>query len=98
MLTIQEQEKMKKILEVLNEEQSLKRKRRISERSRDEQGKFLPESPTRVESKSYSDRLIKVVKAKGSYNTYLIKERLLTDSEKDILAAIGVIILFAIIF
>jgi hypothetical protein len=53
----------------------------VSNRSRDEKGRFLPERK-REESRSPSGREIKLVKVKGSYNSYRVKTRWLSKEEK----------------
>ncbi|HWK24887.1 MAG TPA: hypothetical protein VNS08_17880 [Ureibacillus sp.] len=99
MMSMNERQRLIKILELLNEEEEIeKRKIDVSNRLRDQQGRFLPsqsESKTKEESPS---RSIKLVKVKGSYGTYMVKEQWLSEEEKGRLMALGVIILLAIIF
>jgi hypothetical protein len=55
-----------------------KKKIDVSNRNRDELGRFTKME----ESKLLSDRPIKLVKLKGSYKTYIVKERWFTEDER----------------
>src|SRR5216117_77875 len=97
MISMNERQRLIKILELLNEEETVQKKVVVSNRLRDEQGRFRP---NQLESKTKEElplRSIKVVKVKGTYGTYLIKERWLNNEEKGRLMALGAIILLAII-
>ncbi|MEK4028323.1 hypothetical protein MKZ02_07085 [Pseudobacillus sp. FSL P4-0506] len=73
-------------------------KRRLP-RSRDEKGGFLPEEEQLPEESSLNSvRKIKVVKRKGSYGTYLVYTKFLSDGEKDILIVLGILTLLAVLF
>lgn len=50
------------------------------------------------ESKYGSGRKIKLVKVKGSYGTYLVETKFLTEGEKDLLLMAGFLIVMAILF
>ncbi|WP_175585208.1 hypothetical protein [Alkalihalophilus pseudofirmus] len=55
-----------------------KKKIDVSHRNRDELGRFAKKE----ESKLLSDRPIKLIKVKGSYKTYIVKERWFTEDER----------------
>lgn len=106
MLTIQEQEKMRRLMQLLDPEEaqsSSKRKTRtqvdVSERKRDERGRFSTDSVMEGSPSELDEvRPIKLVRVKGSYNSYLVTRQFLSNTEKDIMAAVCVLIVLALIF
>ena len=80
MLTLEEQQKLKAIMEVLggNNPPQMQQEETI-DRLRDEQGRFKKATE---ESESRSVRKIRLVKVRGSYGTYLVVTRF---SMRDIL-------------
>jgi hypothetical protein len=70
-----------------------KKKIDVSHRSRDELGRFAKME----DLKSPSSRAIRLVKVKGSYKTYEVKERWFTDEERDIIYAIITLTLLILI-
>jgi hypothetical protein len=50
------------------------------------------------ESKYASVRDIKLVKVKGTYGTYLIKTKIFSEEEMDLLLIAGILFLLALIF
>ncbi|MEH7237297.1 hypothetical protein [Bacillus sp. JJ1562] len=84
--------------------QILSRSQSSKERQRDERGRFLPkesyiaEIPEESRLDSTKERLIKVVKVKGSYRSYDVKTRYLDDVEKEIVAIAAILGVLAIIF
>lgn len=114
MLTINERAKLKEILKYISDEKPARKKsnRKISNidvtnRSRDEKGRFLPnhesnpklliKEESQLES-GKSDKAIKLVKVKGTYGTYLIKERWFTDEERAILYTLAAITILVVLF
>ena len=113
MLTMNERVKLKRILKYINQEKLVRQtfNRRISNidvtnRLRDEKGRFLlnhesnPRLLIREESpleSDESDKLIKLVKVKGSYGTYKIKGRWFTNEEKAVLYAFVAITILIIL-
>jgi hypothetical protein len=74
MLSLQEQEKLKRIMELLiDQPQEVKSNIHVSNRLRDQEGRFLP-NQSKSPEKDWSLRSIRVIKVKGSYGTYLIKD------------------------
>lgn len=112
MLTINERAKLKEILKFISDEKPAPKtsNRKISNidvinRLRDEKGRFLPNHNQRSfikeESQLESDRLdkpIKLVKVKGSYGTYVIKERWFTEEERSILCMFAAITILVVLF
>ncbi|UAT29486.1 hypothetical protein K7T73_12840 [Bacillus badius] len=99
MLTVEERRQLKSLLELLDQEEQKTNKRDVSNRSRSQDGRFLPESKMPVEDlPSSSARKIKLVKVKGSFGTYLVQTKWLTEAEKDILIVCGLLGLLALIF
>jgi hypothetical protein len=99
MLTVEEQQKLKKILELLNEKEVRNSSIDVSGRLRDEKGRFRPSSDRQVEESKYeTGREIKLIKVKGSYGTYLVKTKWLSDGEMDLLLIAGILFLLALIF
>ena len=98
-MSMNERQRLIKILELLNEEEEIEqRKIDVSDRLRDQQGRFLPSQSESKTKEELHSRSIKLVKVKGSYGTYVVKEHWLNEEEKGRLMALGVIILLAIIF
>lgn len=82
MLSIEER---RQLLLLLEEEPSLKSVGPdVSNRERDEKGRFLPDQRERkpVESRYESVREIKLIKVKGTYGTYKVKAKWLKTEEK----------------
>ncbi|MGM7723752.1 hypothetical protein [Metabacillus sp. Hm71] len=103
MLSIEERDQLKMLLEKIQGQQDPAKKINldVSDRQRDSQGRFLPkesQSEIKEESRSRSDRMIKVVKVKGSYNSYLVKDVWLTDAEKDLLLGAAIVVFLAVMF
>jgi hypothetical protein len=100
MLTMEEQQKLKKLLELLYDEKGERNSSiDVSGRLRDEKGRFRPSSDRQVEESKYeSGREIKLVKVKGSYGTYLVKTKWLSDGEMNLLLIAGILFLLALIF
>jgi hypothetical protein len=108
-----ERAKLKGILKYISHEKFVRQtfNRRIANidvtnRLRDEKGKFLPNHESnprlliREESPLESDesnKPIKLVKVKGSYGTYKIKERWFTDEERAVLYAFAAITILVIL-
>ncbi|WP_342047979.1 hypothetical protein [Bacillus sp. OTU530] len=113
MLTINEWVKLKGILKYISDEKSVRQKlkRRIfnidvTNRLRDEKGRFLPNRESNLRSlikeespleSDESDKPIKLVKVKGSYGTYKIKERWFTNEEKVVLYVFAAITILVIL-
>lgn len=67
-------------------------------RARDEKGRFLLQEFSKVEELQLkSDRPMKLVKKKGSYGSYRIKERWLTDNERALIYTVSAIILISML-
>lgn len=99
MMTQQEKQKFQLLMELLDMEMETYRKIDVSERSRDQYGRFQEESkPKTVESKLESDRKFKVVKVKGTYGTYLIKDRIFDANDVDILWIGGLLLVLTLVF
>jgi hypothetical protein len=103
MLSVHEQDQLKKLLQIIETEETERKNIQsdVSRRLRDEKGRFLPNElrlQTKEELPSKSDRLVKIEKLKGSYNSYLIKDRWFTDGEIDALIVLGIIGVLAVIF
>ncbi|KIL71974.1 hypothetical protein [Bacillus badius] len=99
MLTIEERRQLKNLLELLNEEEETVNNRDVSNRSRDEKGRFLPkEELVLEESPSHSARKIKLVKMKGTYGSYFVHTKRFTDGEKDFLLVFGFLVILSFIF
>ncbi|MDX8367870.1 hypothetical protein [Cytobacillus sp. IB215665] len=93
MLTSEEKAVLTKLL---NEQP--KRKRRSSERTRDELGRFLPEQEhSEAKEEELKSRSFKVRKVKGT-NSYEVVDSFFSKEEKDAIKAIGILILMAWIF
>jgi hypothetical protein len=74
-------EERRQLMKILLEEDTSTTNIDVSNRSRDEKGRFLPE-PKKAVSRSQSVRPIKLKKIKGSYNSYLVKTRWLSTKDK----------------
>lgn len=98
MISAEERKRLIKILEILNEEEIVQKKIDVSDRLRDEQGRFLPNQSESEIKEELPLRSIKLVKVKGTYGTFKVKEKWLGDEEKGRLIALGVIIILAIVF
>ncbi len=92
MLSIQEQDQLKELLE--------QKKRQSGQRLRDEKGRFITTQShsNQTEVPSHGHRSVKVVKVKGSYNSYLIKDVWFSETDKEIMIVLGIFGLLAIIF
>lgn len=100
MITLEDKSKLKLMINGKTLKQQ-KTQLRWEERERDEKGRFKAnESSLVIEEVSQlkSDRDIKIVKVKGSYNSYLIKTVWLTESDADFLIVIGTFIILAVFF
>lgn len=99
MLTAKEKQKLKQILELLDEKEVKTIKIDVSGRLRDEKGRFRSKSERQEEASKYaSSRKIKLVKVKGSYGTYLVQTKLFSDGELDLLLISGFLIVMALLF
>jgi hypothetical protein len=83
MLTLQEKQIIRALAQALQEEQRVNLA--FHERLRDENGRFLPkdqleELPSELDEE-YEERNFKLVKIKGSYGSYEVKEDYLKASE-----------------
>jgi hypothetical protein len=96
MMTIEERRQLQRLMELMKEEQEKTSNIDVSNRQRDNKGRFAKEKVG--ESPSESVREIKLVKIKGSYGSFFVQTQWLSDRDKDILAAVGVIVLMAILF
>jgi len=56
------------------------------------------ESPMPEELTSHYERRIKVIKVKGSYGKYEVRDVWFDDADKDIFIAFGIVALLAVIF
>jgi hypothetical protein len=63
---------------------------------RDKKGKFV--SKKRNVTEEYKPRSIKTVKVKGTYGTFIVKERIIPDDIRNILFVAALICLLAFIF
>jgi hypothetical protein len=102
MLTYEEKEKLRELLNQLQENPNTRSKEiDVNTRSRDEKGRFLPNessSETREVYLSKSDKPKKIIKITGSYNSYVIKDKWFSDGEIDALIVFAIIGVLAIIF
>jgi hypothetical protein len=102
MLTPHETEKLRMILEILKEDSMYSRKQvDVSHRSRDEKGRFLPNDFNKQGelllelSDDDFPREIKIVKIKGTYGTYIVKEKM---KFSDIMVIGGIVISLVIVY
>ena len=98
MISMNERQRLIKILELLNEEETVQKKIDVSNRLRDEQGRFRPNQSESKTKEELPLRSIKVVKVKGTYGTYLIKEPWLTEEAIGAILTVGIIALLVMIF
>lgn len=102
MLTIKEKHKIKKLIEIMEQRETeiIRLKEDKVERLRDELGRFRShnELQTGAYQLDFKHREIKLVKEKGTYGTFLVKRRRLSDADKEILIIFAVIVIIAIIF
>jgi hypothetical protein len=96
MMTPHEVEKLRMILEILKEDSVYHRPHiDVSHRSRDEKGRFLPNDFNKQEELLLElndddfPREIKIVKIKGTYGTYEVKEK---TKISDVLMAGGILL------
>lgn len=80
---ITERKKLRIIAQLLKQKSEVQWKKDVSSRSRDQKGRFHKESRCQEKSKYESVRIIKLKKVKGSYGTYVIKTKILTESGLD---------------
>ena len=97
MISAEERTRLIKILERLNEEEIVQKKIDVSDRLRDEQGRFLPNQSESEIKEELPLRSIKLVKVKGTYGTFKVKEKWLSDEEKGRVMALGTIVILAIV-
>lgn len=95
MLSLEEQEKLRKPLSMISEE--VPKGSEVSNWLRDQQGKFLLNESKSEIREELPSRSIKVVKVKGTYGTYLIKERVFEMAAFHMLITIGTIAFITII-
>lgn len=98
MIVMTETEKLRIISELLNQESELSKLKDVSMRTRDQKGRFRKESRRQVASKYGSVREIKLVKVKGSYGTFLVKTRLLSEEDRVFLWSTCVVAIMAYVF
>jgi hypothetical protein len=98
MVIMTEREKLRMIAELLNQEQISPVSRDVSTRSRDQKGRFQKESRRQEKSKYESARIIKLKKVRGSYGTYIVKTKILTEGEFDLIIIFGLMIILSVIF
>ncbi|MBT2680075.1 hypothetical protein J7E38_13755 [Bacillus sp. ISL-35] len=98
MIMMTEREKLRIIAELLNQYPEAPLKKDVSSRSRDQIGRFQKESRRQEKSKYESVRIIKLKKVKGSYGTYIVKTKILTEGEVDIIIIFGLLIVLSVIF
>ncbi|AGK52058.1 hypothetical protein B1NLA3E_01370 [Bacillus sp. 1NLA3E] len=97
MLTQQNQRKVKLIMELLKVDEEVKNNQiDVSNRSRDKKGRYQSEQKEE-ESKYESAREIILVKVKGSYGTYLVKDRLIDEHVIGAFVLLGIIAVASII-
>lgn len=96
MLSMGEIQKFQKVLEILSEEnqKDIQTGPDVTNRLRDEKGRFLPNELQSETKEEYHLRSIRLVKVKGTYGTYLVKD---WESVERALGAIGLIGLVAVI-
>jgi hypothetical protein len=106
MMTLHEVEKLRMILEILKEDPNYCNRPQIdvSHRARDERGRFLPNDFNKQgelflelsdNDEGETLRKIKLVKIKGTYGTYLVKEKIKIS---DILMTFGIVISLVIAY
>jgi hypothetical protein len=102
MMTPHEVEKLRMILEILKEDSMYHRPQiDVSHRSRDEKGRFLPNDFNKQGelllelSDDDFPREIKIVKIKGTYGTYEVKEKMTIS---DVLMAGGILLSVVIVY
>lgn len=96
MLSIEEIDQLRSLLEKQNRSQQ-------TERLRDEKGRFTAENPSELQTPEelasrYKERCIKVVRVKGSYGKYIVKDIWLCETDKEILIVIVLFAVLAVIF
>ncbi|MGM0867594.1 MAG: hypothetical protein ACQEWF_23370 [Bacillota bacterium] len=96
MLTIEERHQLKQLMALVSKEEEVTSNIDVTNRTRDEKGRFLPEQ--RAGSRLESVRPIKLVKVKGSYGAFNVKTRWLSTGEKTHLYIVCGIIILAIMF
>ena len=80
MISLEEKVKVLKLLAELSDMEEEKKVNRtsnidVSNRLRDEQGRFLPNESRSEKKEELPSRSIRLVKVKGTYGTYLVKDR-----------------------
>src|SRR5690606_1658247 len=100
MLSMEEQAKLRKILSMISEDvpEKVSNGPNVSNRLRDQQGRFLPDKLKLRNKEELPLRSIKVVKVKGTYGTYLIKDRIFDESAFHMLITLGTIAILTILF
>jgi hypothetical protein len=98
MIIMTEREKLRIIAQLLNQEATSPVSRDVRTRSRDQKGGFQKESRHQEKSKFESVRIIKLKKVKGSYGTYIVKTKILTEGELDLIIIFGLMIILSVIF
>lgn len=95
MLNREEMRRFQKVLEILSEEDPGRLD--VSNRLRDDEGKFLP-NPSESEEEVYPTRSIRLVKVKGTYGTYDVKDWDMIGRVVGLFVMFGVIIILMAIF
>lgn len=103
-LTYNEERKLKQLIQLLTEEESIQAKHHMIDhyavcRERDEKGRFLPNQvDDQLEStaRELELRSIKLVKVRGSYGSYVVKDVKSDISEGIMILIISVMIVFTI--
>ncbi|MED3553982.1 hypothetical protein [Cytobacillus praedii] len=99
MLSVEEQRKLLRLLAMMSEEdqEALKTSPKVENRLRDQQGRFLPNESQLKTKEEYHLRSIRLVKVKGTYGTYLVKDWESIERAIGALAVISVIAILTII-
>jgi hypothetical protein len=104
MLTTQEKEKLRMILEILKEDSMYHRPQiDVSHRSRDERGRFLPNDFNKQgelllelnDNENDLPREFKLVKVEGTYGTYVVEEKMKIS---DIMMTVGIVLSIVIAY
>ena len=96
MLSIDEQQKLQKLLGMISED--IQKGPDVSNRLRDQEGKFLPNPSESQEEEEFRLRSIRLVKVRGSYGTYLVRDWETVERVVGFLLMLGSIIILSRIF
>lgn len=95
MLTMEERKKFQKLLEMISEDDQ--KGPDVSNRLRDPEGRFLPNPSESQEEESHL-RSIRLVKVRGSYGTYLVKDWDSVIRAIGVFCTVGAVILMTYLF